>query len=161
MIPPFAIELAIKYGKHIIIALIVIAGYFSWKHHIESVQREKDRAEVAERDAKTARDSAELLAAEKSKVEKSNNEQTARLQNAITIYATRTTELNDDVNNLVNRLRNNRAAASCSKDTMPGAADDQQERVRRDNEEGHDIARAALELAAMCEMQINKLPVVK
>lgn len=161
MIPPIAIELALKYGKYIVIVLIVIAGYFSWKHHIESVQREKDRAEVAERDAKTARDSAALLAAEKEKVEKSNNEQNARLQNAITIYATRATELNADVDNLVGRLRNNRAAAGCVKDTMPRAADDKQERVQRDNETDHDIARAALELAAMCEMQINKLPVVK
>jgi len=154
-----ALTLLKRYLPQIILAVALITGYFAWKHHIEAVQREKDRAEVALRDADTARQSAELMAAEKAKVEKLNNEQNERLQNAITIYADRASNLNDDVANLTNRLRNNRAAASCDKNTVPGAGDDNGKRKIRNNEADTDIARAAIELANMCELQINKLPV--
>lgn len=156
-----ALGLLKRFLPQILLAVVLIVGYFSWKHHIETVQREKDRAEVALRDADTARQSAELMAAEKSKVEKLNNEQNERLQNAITIYADRASNLNDDVANLTNRLRNNRAAASCDKNPMSGTSDDNGKRKERDREADTDIARAAIELANMCELQINKLPVAK
>lgn len=153
--------LQIKLAIYAAMALILTGLYFSWEYHIKSVQREKDRAEVALRDAETARQSAELMATEKAEVEKLNNEQNERLQNAITIYADRATNLNDDVANLTSRLRNNRPTASCGKNTMPGTSDDNGKRKERDHEADTDIARAAIELANMCELQINKLPVVK
>lgn len=81
--------LQIKLAIYAAMALILTGIYFSWEYHIKSVQREKDRAEVAERDADTARQSAELMATEKAKAEKSNSELNERLQNAITIYADR------------------------------------------------------------------------
>lgn len=151
--------LQIKLAIYAAMALILTGIYFSWEYHIKSVQREKDRAEVALRDADTARKSAELMAAEKAKVEKLNNEQNERLQNAITIYADRASNLNDDVINLTNRMRNNRAAPSCDKNAMPGTSDDNRRGKEKDRESDTDIARAAIELANMCELQINKLPV--
>lgn len=153
--------LQIKLAIYAAMALILTGLYFSWEYHIKSVQKEKDRAEVAERDAETARQSAEIMATEKAKVEKLNNEQTERLQNAITIYADRATSLNDDVANLTNRMRNNRTSAGCDKNPMPGASDDNGKGKERDREADTDIARAAIELANMCELQINKLQVVK
>lgn len=153
--------LQIKLAIYAAMALILTWLYFSWEYHIKLVQREKDRAEVALRDADTARQSAELMAAEKAKVEKLNNEQNERLQNAITIYADRATNLNDDVANLTNRLRNNRVPPSCDKNTVPGTGDDNRKGKERDREADTDIARAAIELANMCELQINKLQVIK
>ena len=152
--------LQIKLAIYALMAIIVIGAYFGWEHHIKSIQREIDRAEVARRDADTARQSAELLATEKAKVEQSNKEQTARLQDAITIYATRTNDLNDDIDNLTKRLRNNRPAASCSQNAVPGRGDDNVEGERRNNEADTDIARAAIKLANLCEKKINELKVV-
>jgi len=145
--------LQIKLAIYALTAIIIVGAYFGWAYHQQQIGYEKAAKEVALRDAETARQSAELMATEKAKVEQSNKEQTERLQNAITIYAQRTGDLNDDVDNLTKRMRDNRPAASCGKDAVPRAADDNQERVRRNNETDHDIARAALELAAMCEMQ--------
>ena len=151
--------LQIKLAIYAAMALILTGIYFSWEYHQRSVGYEKARAEEAERNAETARQSAELMAAEKSKVEKLNNEQNERLQNAITIYADRASNLNDDVINLTNRMRNNRAAPSCDKNAMPGTSDDNRRGKEKDRESDTDIARAAIELANMCELQINKLPV--
>lgn len=153
--------LQIKLAIYAAMALILTGLYFSWEYHIKSVQKEKDRAEVALRDLETERKSAELLATEKAKVEKSNNELNERLQNAITIYADRASNLNDDVANLTNRMRNNRAAPGCNKNPMPGTSNDNGKGKERDREADTDIARAAIELANMCELQINKLQVVK
>lgn len=153
--------LQIKLAIYALTAIIIIGAYFGWAYHQQQIGYEKAAKEVALRDAETARQSAELMATEKAKVEQSNKEQTERLQNAIAIYAQRAGDLNSDIDNLTKRMRDNRPAASCGKDPMSGTANDNKERVRRNNETDHDIARAALELAAMCEMQINKLPVVK
>lgn len=153
--------LQIKLAIYAAMALILTGLYFSWEYHIKSVQKEKDRAEVALRDLETERKSAELMATEKAKAEKSNNELNERLHNAITIYADHATNLNDDVANLTNRMRNNRTTASCDKNAMPGTSDDNRKGKERDREEDTDIARAAIELANMCELQINKLQVVK
>lgn len=153
--------LQIKLAIYALMAIIVVGAYFGWAYHQQQIGYEKAAKEVALRDADTARQSAELMATEKAKVEQSNKEQTARLQDAITIYATRTSDLNDDVDNLTKRLRNNRPAASCGKNTMPGTGDDNRGREKTDRQADTDIARAAIELANMCELHINKLQVVK
>ena len=152
--------LQIKLAIYALMAIIVIGAYFGWAYHQQQIGYEKAAKEVALRDADTARQSAELLATEKAKVEQSNKEQTERLQDAITIYATRTSDLNDDVDNLTKRLRNNRPAASCSQNPVPGAGDDNVEGERRNNEADNDIARAAIRLANLCEKKINELKVV-
>jgi len=151
--------LQIKLAIYAAMALIVIGAYFSWEHHIKSIQREIDRAEVAKRDAKTAETSAKIMAEEKAKVEQSNKDQTERLKNAIKIYAQRATDLNDDVANLTQRMRNNRAPTSCSQNSVPGTGNDNTGGKGRDNKTDSDIARAAIELANMCEMQINRMKV--
>jgi len=140
-------------------AIIVVGAYFGWAYHQQQIGYEKAAKETALRDAETARQSAELMATEKAKVEQSNKEQTGRLQNAITIYATRTSNLNDDVDNLTKRLRNSSKAASCSKDSVPGRGDDNRGGKGSDHEEDQDIAKAAIELANLCEEKINELKV--
>lgn len=151
--------LQIKLAIYALIAIIITGAYFGWAYHQQQIGYEKAAKEVALRDADTARQSAELLATEKAKVEQSNKEQTARLQDAITIYATRTNDLNDDIDNLTKRLRNSSKAASCGQNTVPGTSNDNGKGKIRNNEADTDIARAAIELANMCELQINKLPV--
>lgn len=153
--------LQIKLAIYALMAIIVTGAYFGWAYHQQQIGYEKAAKEVALRDADTARQSADLLATEKAKVEQSNKEQTERLQDAITIYATRTNDLNDDIDNLTKRLRNNRPAASCGQNTVPGRGDDNQERERRNNEADTDIARAAIRLANLCEKKVNELKVVK
>lgn len=151
--------LQIKLAIYALIAVIITGAYFSWKYHVESVQKEKDRAEVALRDAKTAEDSAKLMAEEKAKVELESKQQNERLQNAITIYAQRATNLNDDVDNLTKRMRNNSAKTGCGKNTLPGTSDDNGKGKSTDNDANREIAQTIIELANLCEVQINKLPV--
>ena len=152
--------LQIKLAIYALIAIIITGAYFGWAYHQQQMGYEKAAKEVALRDADTARQSAELLATEKAKVEQSNKEQTARLQDAITLYATRTNDLNDDIDNLTKRLRNSSKAASCNQNAVPGRGDDNQERERRNNEADNDIARAAIKLSNLCEKKINELKVV-
>lgn len=153
--------LQIKLAIYAAMALILTGLYFSWEHHIKSIQREIDRAEVARRDADTARQSAELMATEKAKVEKENDELNVRILNAVTIYAERSVTLNDDVDNLTKRLRNSSKTTSCSQNPVPGTSDDNGKGKERDREADTDIARAAIELANLCELQINKFQVIK
>lgn len=160
-IPPALAEFAAKNTLRIVLIVAAICSYFAWSYHKEQVGYAKAEAKYAKRDAETARRSAELLEVEKANVERENQKQTERLQNAITIYATRTSDLNDDIDNLTKRMRKSTAATSCSKDPMPRSGNDNGKREKRDNEENHDIARAALELANLCEYQINRLEVRK
>ena len=152
--------LQIKLAIYALMAIIVTGAYFGWAYHQQQIGYEKAAKEVALRDADTARKSAELMATEKAKVEQSNKEQTARLQDAITIYATRTNDLNDDVDNLTKRLRNSSKTTSCNQNAVPGRGDDNVEGERRNNESDTDIARAAIKLANLCEKKINELKVV-
>ena len=152
--------LQIKLAIYALMAIIVTGAYFGWAYHQQQIGYEKAAKEVALRDADTARQSAELMATEKAKVEQSNKEQTARLQDAITIYATRTNDLNDDVDNLTKRLRNSSKTTSCSQNPVPGAGDDNIERERRNNEADTAIARAAIKLANLCEKKVMDLKVV-
>lgn len=152
--------LQIKLAIYALMAIIVTGAYFGWAYHQQQLGYEKAAKEVALRDADTARQSAELMATEKAKVEKLNNEQNERLQNAITIYADRASNLNDDVANLTNRMRNNRAPASCGQDSVPGGSNNNESGKASDREEHQRIAKAAIELANLCEKKVNELKVV-
>lgn len=154
--------LQIKLAIYAAMALIIIGSYLAWEHHVKSIQSEIDRAEVLKRDADTARQSAELMAAEKSRVEQSNNEQTERLKNAVTIYAARATELNADVDHLTKRLRNNSSAASCGKDSVPGTSNDNPSGKRSDSwtdQEISEYAQLAITLENELERKVNELKV--
>ena len=152
--------LQIKLAIYALMAIIVTGAYFGWAYHQQQIGYEKAAKETALRDAETARKSAELMATEKAHVEQANKEQTGRLQNAITIYATRTSDLNDDVDNLTKRLRNSSKAASCNQNAVPGRGDDNRGGKGSDHEEDQDIAKAAIELANLCEKKIIELKVV-
>lgn len=152
--------LQIKLAIYALMAIIVTGAYFGWAYHQQQIGYEKAAKEVALRDADTARQSAELMATEKAKVEKENDELNVRILNAVTIYAERSVTLNDDVDNLTKRLRNNRPAASCNQNAVPGRGDDNVEGERRNNEADTDIARAAIKLANLCEKKVNELKVV-
>ena len=152
--------LQIKLAIYALIAIIIMGAYFGWAYHQQQIGYEKAAKEVALRDADTARQSAELMATEKAKVEKENDELNVRILNAVTIYAERSVTLNDDVDNLTKRLRNNRPAASCNQNAVPGRGDDNRGRKGSDPEEDYAIAKAALELANLCEKKINELKVV-
>ena len=153
--------LQIKLAIYALMAIIVTGAYFGWAYHQQQIGYEKAAKEVALRDADTARQSAELMATEKAKVEKSNNELNERLHNAITIYSDHTRNLNDDVANLTNRMLNDRTPAICCNFLLFGTSDDNGKGKERDREADTDIARAAIELANLCELQINKLQVIK
>ena len=159
-IPPALAEFAARNALRIVLIIVAIGAYFAWEHHIKTVQKEKDRAEVALRDADTARQSAALMAVEKANVERSNNQLTERLKNAVTIYAEHTNSLNADVDNLVKRMRGSRPAASCNKDPMPRPGDNNRTGKSDGDERDYNIALAAIRLANLCEYHINRLEVV-
>lgn len=154
-----ALRLLSQYLVQILAGLALGVLYFVWAGHQQSLGEERVKTAVAKRDAKTAEDSAKLMAEEKAKVELASKEQTERLQNAITIYATRTHNLSSDVDNLTSRLRNNSAKAGRCENTMPGASDDNSKGKSADNDANREIAQTIIELANLCEVQINKLPV--
>ena len=158
--PPFLAQLAAKYAVYIVSVIVILCAYFAWSYHKEQVGYAKAEAKYAKRDAETARQSAELLAVEKANVERSNNQLTERLKNAVTIYAEHTNSLNADVDNLVKRMRNSRPAASCSQDPVPRSSNDNRTGKSDSDERDYDIALAAIRLANLCEYHINRLEVV-
>ena len=158
--PPFLAQLAAKYAVYIVSVIVILCAYFAWSYHKEQVGYAKAEAKYAKRDAETARQSAELLAVEKANVERSNNQLTERLKNAVTIYAEHTNSLNADVDNLVKRMRNSRSSASCSQDPVPRSGNDNRTGKSDGNERDYDIAIAAIRLANLCEYHINRLEVV-
>lgn len=159
-IPPALAEFAAKNTLRIVLIVAAICSYFAWSYHKEQVGYAKAEAKYAKRDAETARQSAELLAVEKANVERSNNQLTERLKNAVTIYAEHTNSLNTDVDNLVKRMRNSRPTASCSQDPVPRSGNDNRTGKSGSDERDYDIALAAIRLANLCEYHINRLEVV-
>lgn len=159
MIPPFVIQFLAKYAFQIVAVIIVICAYFAWAHHQQTLGEERANAATAKRDKRIAEESEKLMKHEKSLVEQYNKEQDERYKNAITIYAQRATDLNDDVSNLTKRMRQSATAASCSKNTLPGTGNDNTEGKGRDNEADYDIASASIKLANLCEKVVNEIPV--
>lgn len=153
--------LQIKLAIYAATGLILLGSYFAWAYHQRAIGAAEVRAEVAEQDAKTAKQSADLMARKKAEVEKSNKDKTERLLNAVQIYADQKTVSTERVTSLVERMqRSCPKAASGSRDSMPGRSDDNTEGKGRDHETNLDIARAANTLADLCEKKINELKVV-
>lgn len=156
------IQFASKYLFQIIATIVIIAAYFTWQHHQQALGEERVKAEVAKRDAETARKSAELIASEKAKVEQLNNEQNERYKNAITIYADRATELNDDVANLTKRMRHSTKAADCNQDSMPGTINANgtgKEQIAWTDREVEEYAKTAIQIENELEKLVNEIPV--
>lgn len=154
------LRLLSKYLFQILIAVSVLALYFVWAHHQQTIGAEKVKAEVAQRDARVAGEMEKLLRIEKENVEKQNRDKTERLTNAVKIYAEHSSDLSVDVDNLVKRMRSTGPANACSKDPVPRSRDDNERGKGSDHERDYDIALAAIRLVNLCEKKINELEVV-
>ena len=154
------LRLLSKYLFQILIAVSVLALYFVWANHQQTIGAEKVKAEVAQRDARVAGEMEKLLRIEKENVEKQNRDKTERLTNAVKIYAEHSSDLSADVDNLVRRMRSTGPANACSKDPVPRSSDDNERGKGGDHEGNYDIALAAIRLANLCEKKINELEVV-
>ena len=145
----FLAPYAMKIAAGLIITLIVIGGYFAWKHHIEAVQHEKDMAEIE-------RSSKELLQRKMVEVKIENDALQVRKDNAIKIYAERSADVERDANNLVKRL--SVSAGSC-RDAVSGKIDDDSRAESRNSEENRSVAVEIISVLNMCEYWINQIPV--
>jgi len=142
---PLMIKLAL-YGAAV---LLVIGSYFAWKHHVQTVEREKVMRQMAESSEK-------LLQEKLIEVKKENDELQERKNNAIKAYADHATNRQSDVDNLTNRLRN--SASSC-RDALPRAVIDTPIRERPDQPDNTRLAGKIVDLMNSCELWINQIPV--
>lgn len=140
---------ATKIAAGLVITLIVIGGYFAWKHHIETVQHEKDIAAFE-------RSSKELLQRKIEEVDRENADLNKRKDNAIQIYANRSADIERDAGNLINRL--SKRAGGC-RNAMPGKADNDRKAEDGSAEADRSIAREIISALNACEFWINQIPV--
>ena len=144
-----AFALIKRYLPQIIISIALIGGYFSWKHHIEAVQHEKDMADIE-------RSSKELLQRKMVEVKIENDALHERKDNAIQIYAKRSADVERDAGNLVKRM--SKRAGSC-RNTMPGKVDDDGRTKGGSIEEDRSVALEIVSVLNVCEYWINQIPV--
>ena len=145
----FLAPYAMKIAAGLIVTLIVIGGYFAWKHHIEAVQHEKDMTAFE-------RSSKELLQRKIEEVNRENDDLHERKDNAIQIYATRSADIERDAGNLVKRM--SKRSGSC-RNTMPGNADNDSKAESGSVEEDRSIALEIVSVLNVCEYWINQIPV--
>ena len=145
----FLAPYAMKIAAGLIVTLIVIGGYFAWKHHIEAVQHEKDMTAFE-------RSSKELLQRKIEEVNRENDDLHERKDNAIQIYATRSADIERDAGNLVKRM--SKRSGSC-RNTVPGKADDDSRTKSGSVEEDRSIALEIVSVLNSCEFWINQIPV--
>jgi len=156
---PAQIQLAIKLGIYAAIALVIVGSLAYLHHSIYQSGVEDTEGKYEKRDTETAAKSAKLLSDKEAEVRKENEEQTRRLVNATKTYANHASNLRSDVDNLTKRLQRTSTKASCSINTMPGTSNDNSSRESEDNGIDREIAQTVIELANLCEMEINKIPV--
>lgn len=142
---PYAKKIAVG----ILVTVVLIGGYYSWKHHIEAVQHDKDMAEV-ERKTK------ELLQRKMVEVKIENDALQVRKDNAIKIYAERSADVERDANNLAKRL--SVSPGSC-RNTVPGKVDDDGGTKGGSAEEHRSVALEIVGVLNACEFWINQIPV--
>ena len=140
---------AMKIAAGLVITLIVIGGYFAWKHHIEAVQHEKDMAAFE-------RSSRELLQRKIEEVNRENDDLHERKDNAIQIYANRSADIERDTNALIERMQHR--AGSC-RNTMPGKADNDSKAEGGSTEADRRFALEIISALNACEFWINQIPV--
>ena len=142
---PYAKKIAVG----ILVTVVLIGGYYSWKHHIEAVQHEKDMAEV-ERKTK------ELLQRKMVEVKIENDALQVRKDNAIKIYAERSADVERDANNLVKRMQN--SSGSC-RNAVPGNSDNDSKAESGSAEADRSLALEIVGVLNACEFWINQIPV--
>ncbi len=144
-----AFALIKRYLPQIIISIALIGGYFSWKHHIEAVQHEKDMADIE-------RSSKELLQRKMVEVKIENDALHERKDNAIQIYAKRSADVERDAGNLVKRMQN--SSGSC-RNAVPGKADNDSKAESGSAEADRSLALEIIGVLNACEFWINQIPV--
>lgn len=119
----FLAPYAMKIAAGLIITLIVIGGYFYWKHQIVSDALEVERAAWVKRDAETEKKGQALLDLKNHEIERVKEEQRNTFIGAIQDYAKHYKNANDQLAADRNkRLFVNTAKASCDRDALPGKA---------------------------------------
>ena len=106
-----------------IVTLLVIGGYFYWKHEVVSEALDKERAAWNERDAETEKRGLAILALKNHEIDRIKEQQRTTYIGAIKDYANHIQNLNDQLDTDRNkRLFVNTAASSCGGDTLPAKA---------------------------------------
>jgi len=141
---PLMIKLAL-YGAAV---LLVVGSYFTWKHHVQTVEREKVMRSMAESSAK-------LLQKKLIEVKKENDELQERKTNAIKAYADHATNFQRDVDSLTRRLRD---ATGSGRNAVCREVIDTTERERPDQQTDTRIASTVIDLVNSCELWINQIP---
>lgn len=119
----FLAPYAIKIAAGLIITLIVIGGYFYWKHEVVSAALESRDAEWKQRDAETEKKGQALLDLKNHEIERVIGEQRENYIGAIKDYAKHYKDANDQLAADRNkRLFVNTAASSCGGNSMPAKA---------------------------------------
>ena len=144
-----AFALIKRYLPQIIISIALIGGYFSWKHHIEAVQHEKDMADIE-------RSSKELLQRKMVEVKIENDALHERKDNAIQIHAKRSADIERDAGNLIKRMQN--SSGSC-RNAVPGNSDNDSKAESGSAEADRSLALEIVGVLNACEFWINQIPV--
>ncbi|MBP9870657.1 MAG: hypothetical protein KBC53_04055 [Nitrosomonas sp.] len=119
----FLAPYAMKIAAGLIITLIVIGGYFYWKHQIVSDALEVERAAWVKRDAETEKKGQALLDLKNHEIERVKEEQRNTFIGAIQDYAKHYKNANDQLAADRNkRLFVNTAASSCGGNTLSAKA---------------------------------------
>ena len=142
---PYAKKIAVG----ILVTVVLIGGYYSWKHHIEAVQHEKDMAEIE-------RSSKELLQRKMVEVKIENDALHERKDNAIQIYAKRSADVERDAGNLIKRMQN--SSGSC-RNAVPGNSDNDSKAESGSAEADRSLALEIVGVLNACEFWINQIPV--
>ena len=145
ILAPYAKKIAVL----LLVAVILIGGYFAWKHHIEAVQHEKDMAEIE-------RSSKELLQRKMVEVKIENDALHERKDHAIQIYAKRSADVERDAGNLVKRMQN--SSGSC-RNAVPGNSDNDSKAESGSAEADRSLALEIVSVLNSCEFWINQIPV--
>jgi len=114
---------AMKIAAGLIITLVVIGGYFYWKHQIVSDALKVERAAWEKRDQETERKGRELLALKNHEIDRVKEEQRENYIGAIKDYANYIQNLNDQLAADSNkRMFVNTTASSCGGNTLSAKA---------------------------------------
>lgn len=115
------------YAKKIVagftVTMIVIGGYFYWKHEVVSEALDKERAAWNERDAETEKKGLAILALKNHEIDRIKEQQRTTYIGAIKDYANHIQNLNNQLAADRNkRMFVNTAASSCGGNTLSAKA---------------------------------------
>lgn len=173
MIPP---QLAILAAKHstkalaiLVLTVSLLTGYFYWKHEIVSAARDEVIEECNQSRIKFRIDAEHFKLARQEEVDKLNEEQSERTQNAIETYINHYEFLRNTPVATSLRIKTN-CAVSAGSDTLPGsdknrsaAAAESERTGEAELSEGNlrqlnEVISEIEEMQLKCERVINSVP---